>query len=528
MLLILSLLACTKDTPETPDDTGTERLTCADGLYQREFVAPAEPGMLRRDAAGDFTLPLANGESWTFSEHFDGCDVMVWVPHSLKNFSGDRIWEDGVADLVDQSPANAIYVFYVEGIYADSAVEHYEAQQARVDEYLATLDEEQAAWWSERLLVVAGTTREGWTGPAAVATGTFDNGMAIDRLQQLRGVGSYADVRDLNNSVGWYDSRLERARHEVEYLNWEAQRAQEMEETEKFATRVDFWQGDIIEEYEDITVTLPSADEMSGFDTLEVEVLMECPDSEAIEQNNCGAWDYLAYMWVLSPDGETWWEVSRFITTYHRESHWVVDGTHALPWLAEGGEHTFRFQWAPSWNTQPTAVTASLRLSNQGKGYKPVKTTPLFTGGDFTAGYTDDYEPIEVAVSSDAKHVELVTILTGHGMETNNCAEFCDHRHFWDVDGAVSEQSFTDVVGDQEGCSGRASEGVVPNQGGTWWFGRGGWCPGEKVEPFVVDATEAAADGSVTVDYYSTYKVQPSIPSGSGNIELRSWLVEYQ
>ena len=31
-----------------------------------------------------------------------------------------------------------------------------------------------------------------------------------------------------------------------------------------------------------------------------------------------------------------WLEMGRFITSYHRENHWVVDGTHALAWLQAG------------------------------------------------------------------------------------------------------------------------------------------------------------------------------------------------
>ena len=47
--------------------------------------------------------------------------------------------------------------------------------------------------------------------------------------------------------------------------------------------------------------------------------------------------------------------------------------------------------------------------------------------------------------------------------------------------------------------------GTVPNQGGTWWFGRGGWCPGRRVDPFVVDVTGQVSPGvSASVDYEAT------------------------
>ena len=95
---------------------------------------------------------------------------------------------------------------------------------------------------------------------------------------------------------------------------------------------------------------------------------------------------------------------------------------------------------------QPTGVTAFFRFLNQGKGYRPVSTTDMHTGGSFNASYNDGREAIEVEISA----------------ATNNCVEFCDHRHAWDVDGTVTVQDFPEV-GDSEGCSARAGEGVVAN-----------------------------------------------------------------
>ncbi|MEZ4405159.1 MAG: peptide-N-glycosidase F-related protein [Polyangiales bacterium] len=46
-----------------------------------------------------------------------------------------------------------------------------------------------------------------------------------------------------------------------------------------------------------------------------------------------------------------------------------------------------------------------------------------------------------------------------------------------------------------DGCANRVSEGVIPNQHGTWYFGRGGWCPGLDVAPWVVDVTSQARPG---------------------------------
>ena len=36
---------------------------------------------------------------------------------------------------------------------------------------------------------------------------------------------------------------------------------------------------------------------IGDFDTLEIDVVMECPNTMAYGLGNCGAWDYLAHMW---------------------------------------------------------------------------------------------------------------------------------------------------------------------------------------------------------------------------------------
>ena len=70
---------------------------------------------------------------------------------------------------------------------------------------------------------------------------------------------------------------------------------------------------------------------------------------------------------------------------------------------------------------------------------------------------------------------------------------------------------------------------MVPNQGGTWWFGRGGWCPGQQVEPDVIDVTDAVTPGTtVTVNYQAMLNGSMTIPDGSGNIVLSSYLVVYE
>jgi hypothetical protein len=69
---------------------------------------------------------------------------------------------------------------------------------------------------------------------------------------------------------------------------------------------------------------------------------------------------------------------------------------------------------------------------------------------------------------------------------------------------------------------------MTPNQWGTWWFGRGGWCPGQAVKPYQVDVTDDVEPGtSASVSYRGLYNGQDP-PDGSGNILLNAWWVVYE
>jgi hypothetical protein len=265
---------------------------------------------------------------------------------------------------------------------------------------------------------------------------------------------------------------------------------------------------------------------MAGFDTFVVDLGAYCPNADAQEFNNCGAWDYIANLFIEGETPDQWIEFARFITPYHREARYVVDLSSMLPLLGDGGTRRIRYSFAPPWNVQPTESYLTFLFSNEGKGARPVSATPLYTGGAFGPDYDALHPPMDVAVPAGAAKVELYAILTGHGMsEGDNCAEFCDHGHEFTINGTAFLRDHPET-GDDQGCVGQIDAGAVPNQWGTWWFGRGGWCPGMAVAPWVVDVTEAAGS-SAAVSYRGLY--QGAAPTkGLGDIALSSWLITWE
>src|SRR4029077_3692313 len=129
---------------------------------------------------------------------------------------------------------------------------------------------------------------------------------------------------------------------------------------------------------------------------------------------------------------------------------------------------------------------------------------------------------------ADAKKVEVYSIITGHGGAANNCAEFCNHEHTITVNGTEFHKDHPEAS-TNTGCIGQTENGMTPNQGGTWWFGRGGWCPGQQVNPWVVDVTAEVTPGQTAmVSYRGLYKAADPPPDGSGNIDLVSYLVVHE
>jgi peptide-N-glycosidase F-like protein len=506
---------------------------CAvEGLPERAFSA-GPYGSKRHDVAGDFSLELVDGTTWTLSEKWTGCESYLFVPDTLTLSEADStsLWAsaDDLAQLVSESPRNVHYFFVSrqpDDTLADASTS---AQEARIDDYLGTLSTEDAAHWRERLHVVrtrAGAL-SGWVG-RVLEGGIGILGFAIDRAQTLRGIGSLSDVNRYDTGAGsWpFDNSLAYAAHEAHRYNYEATRQERFDAED--VTVVSLFSGEVLPDgFADVTKDLPSAAEMAGFDGFEIDVTMRCPNFSTIEYGNCGAWDYIARLSVYDDGSASWIELGRFITSYHREGHLSVDATPMMVNLLAGGSRTFRWSWAPSWNTQPTATWVDLRFTHRNKAYRPVDAAFLWTGGAFNSAYNAAHPPIDVPIPADATRVEIWAIITGHGGATNNCAEFCDHQHEFTINGSVYLQDHP-TIGNNEGCAEKVDDGAIPNQWGTWWYGRGGWCPGMQVDPFVVDVTGDVTPGTTATVSYRGLLFGTDPPDDSGDIDMVSYLVFYR
>lgn len=344
-------------------------------------------------------------------------------------------------------------------------------------------------------------------------------------------MGHFADVtrykKALNDAGEWpWESNLAYATHEVRRYNYEAARDAKLAEEDATVVTA-FTKGEVLKYVVESEVVFPTAEQLAKFDTLEVDLTMDCPDAAKGEFGNCGAWDYISNIDLWEEDTQSWRELARFITTYHREGRYIVDITPMLAFLKDGGVRKLRYVVSPEWNQQAYATVMDFRFSNRNKGYRPTGAVFLYSGGGFNKGYNMAHAPMDVDVPATAKHVELWGVLTGHGMDSFNCAEFCRHQHHFTVNAKTYLKDHA-TVGQDEGCIDQIENGMVPNQGGTWWFGRGGWCPGQQVDPFVFDVTADVKAGETANLSYKATLNNKEPPDNAGNIVLNSYLVFYE
>lgn len=521
--------------PTWCESLGLQALPWSDGPY----------GERRHDLAGDFTITEVDGAVFNFKAAFSGCDVVVVVPDTIpiSDLDTRSVWDAGFADLFSRSSRNVHYVF-VSRRTGDTAKAASTSLFGQLLTTVSDMNADDRAHWRSHVHIAADgvDTLDSWIKPV-LKSGIGQVGFGIDRFQRIRGTGSLADVALYNPATpegSWpWAASLGYAAHDARYWNTEAARRGELEKAGVFGSEtavVPLWTGQVIEEFAEIDVALPEGVAAGDYDGLIVEIDQRCPNPATPEVGNCGAWDYLSHLFVYDgaasavntdPASPTpMREVLRAITTYHREGRWFVDATPMMAWLKDGGTRRFRWLWAPPWNKQPTETRLNLYFLKGGTGMRPTAVTPLFTGGGFGSAYNTGREPVTVTVPASAKRVELYAVISGHGAGTSQCAEFCDHEHEFTVNGEVFEKDHP-AVGSRTGCVNEIENGTVPNQWGTWWFGRGGWCPGQPVLPFRKDVTSLVKDGQLTVSYRGLLGGKEP-PDGAGDINLVSHIVVWE
>eukprot|EP00741_Cyanophora_paradoxa_P008093 tig00001258_g7831.t1 len=304
-----------------------------------------------------------------------------------------------------------------------------------------------------------------------------------------------------------------------------------------------------------------------GFGELAVELRVQC---HRRDDASCGEWDKVLSLSVCQgrpgDPGATCQEALRWITSYGREARWLSEARGVLPLLypspAPAPPHRAlrgRRQRRRGGGSGVGAAAGGGRLGRlAGHPRPPPRPAPAggpvpaaaaalwCCGGGFGPGYNAAFGEKSVAVPAWAARTELWVLLTGHGWgsDEENCAEFCPTEHAFSVQGPgarpATHRYALDAAGTADGCGDAAAvdRGVVPNQYGTWYFGRAGWCPGAAVPHYAEDVTaDVKAGAGARLTYRGTFNGTDYVPvpakhPGEGgfpaNFNWLAWLVFYR
>ncbi|WP_201979754.1 peptide-N-glycosidase F-related protein [Hymenobacter rubidus] len=206
----------------------------------------------------------------------------------------------------------------------------------------------------------------------------------------------------------------------------------------------------------------------------------------------CGSWDYTTRV-ILRPPAHDSLEMLRIMTPYatdwlatNKTHDYVVDVTDYAPLLV--GNPSFRFEYQGySWGFN---VTVRLDFIEGTPPQNPIDVRNVYNG-TFAYGRTTDpienYLPARSLVAPSAGTIALKSLISGHGADPLNCAEFCRRYFSLLVDGQSRGNTFLwrDDCGKNE---------VYP-QTGTWVYNRGNWCPGAVVRRIVQPLTNITTPG---------------------------------
>lgn len=514
------------------------------------------------DMAADVTLEKLNGSTITIAELHRGENNLVFLNYIPNNYH-DQLWANDVYRLFE-GDKNVHFIFTSALATPDQRRAQLEGMRGQVDGIFAQLPEEERTAWQSRVhFVINGDTERGWTGQVgspnirrtdAYHSGYRNIGFLVDQKQQIRPIGELLDWLVSRPSLGFIAN-------ELQYLNWEHDRDMALEAED--ALEVTLWEqeasgtgwgGDAIFTEADIP-------DLAEYDKLYLDLHMGCYAVEEDAEDgskysgdlDCPEWDRLTHLYLCAEDDPESCdeELGRWVTPYTKDGRWVHDVTPMLARFKDGGSRRFRYKAIDNhW------ITLKLRAVKTGESdLRPTAMIPLYRGGTLTALSNERYEPMDVEIPAGAKKVELAAVISGHsfGKESLNCAEFCNHEHHFTIGNSVFTEDHP-IATSRTGCVEQIADGVVPNQFGSWQYGRAGWCPGQEVGMWRVDVTnEVSAGGTVTVDYEATVNGQPFQPrwfdpswdqtgtpvywDGEGEhpegiwvpeVNMRSWLVIYE
>ena len=434
---------------------------------------------------------------WSFEDSWIGGESYILIP-------SNTLWQQNVKlELLQNSPSNVHYIFLSN---LDSNYDDMLNLKSEFDIVLNQFSPELKSHWLNHLHFSAKKISEydNWLSEGLANR----QALVINQFQLLQEVGS------LSNPDGFIGNYLHYLAHEALFYDYEWNALNEDQSTYDEVTvfEKEHYTGGWASTIETI-VEFPDLETLDNYSGMSIELLRGCPDANGnYSDQGCDDYDRIARMFICDEDGSNCNEAARWITPFDRQPHHLTDISPFISMLKPGGNKMVKFQesgWPNSLLTMRFRFYHGDDLTDTPQEFQPmwVGTIP------FNPDFDTNTPPIVFEVPDDATKVEFVSYITGHGWGCDgfNCAEFCNSKHTFTVNGGVYEfETSYPEAGDNDYCMEpeTIATGVKPNQYGTWGYGRAGWCPGQDVHPMITDITNSISIGEENVIDYDACRVQ--------------------
>lgn len=498
------------------------------------------------DVAGDFEVNELDGGHYSMKAAFTGCESYVFIQDlsGLPGYTGSDLLSSTALDGVLQSPKNLQIFFLIADRSASARETKLKALKVRIEDAMSRFympsekkavrarihyvtDLPEAISGSLGLMIKNDLRLQG--DPNTVVTipqgdETRSYGMppleifGIDREQRWDKAGNIRsmrtrepDLRIVTQLAAFYHAKAALA--------------------DRFASETAVVEHVLLEgkQTERVFTVKRTLSDVARFSRLEFDVQVIC---DAANPFACSEWDRLAQIELCESEAcAKPLELVRWITPYWRqgERRWGMDASPLVPLLKEG-DNWIRVVMGPTWERKTERrVRVAMRLRADPNTPRPLRVDPLpWKGGEWNASYAAAHGAIALKAPEGAKRADLFTLITGHGQEgSSNCAEWCDHRHVFRVNGGdpitrLSEQA----IGTEQGCADRVADGVVPGQWGNWTPSRAYWCPGLPVAFQQTPLTGLRFDASGDELSYASHFGESGDPQ-NGQIALSAYVLWY-
>ena len=469
--------------------------------------------------------------SWNFETQWNGNESYIFF--TLGPANSTSLWNDNYFDdLLEDSPDNVHYFFLSN---RTSFFQDIRDVRGQFDLVLLAMSEEEQTHWNKYLHFIPDKCDS--HSEQFVEAVCNIRTISIDRFQRWREVGY------LGNPASFSGTYINYLAHEALYFNYEYNTIYEpdREYNEITVFEREYYTGGWAASISQL-VEFPNANELANYSGMSVELLRGCPDANMnYSDSGCDDYDRIARMYICDEDGSNCLEVAKWITPFDRQPHHLTD---ISPFIAalkpNGGIKMIKFQES-GWPN--SLLTLKLRFYINENNNSANNLIPIWNGTvPFNPDYDTNRPPVVFSVPETATKIEFVSYITGHGWGSAgcyNCAEFCNSRHNFIINGGTGEFSKSHPeAGDNNYCMELETipQGVIPNQYGTWGYGRAGWCPGMDVAPYIVDITEYIIIGEENIIDYNACRVvgnncvTPPTCQGDGycpEIAMSSYIIIY-